>query len=191
MAANAAVAGDALGKDDITHRKIRRCRIGFNHERGAACAQKSWSATVEKIRQRNIGRERAGTLSQLGDHRAKGGMHVIVGDIAIERRPSSRVLAGHHHMVTRRVVWIVVRHRANERKLVSHFRHMRQQIGDLHSGDCRGDWAKVAANLSWRIWLGIPHVLMGHPADDEDENAVHVLLSIDRRLRLLKSEDLR
>src|SRR5580704_2230242 len=39
---------------------------------------------------------------------------------------------------------------------------------------------EVAANLGRRIGLGVPQVLVGHPADDENEDAIDILFRTRR-----------
>ena len=73
--------------------------------------------------------------------------------------------------------------RADDRKLVHHLRHAREQLADANARHVGGNFIQLTANFLRRVRLKIPHVLMRRAAGQEDVDhrfmvAVNALLAL-------------
>ena len=93
-------------------------------------------------------------------------------------------------MVAGTVVGLAVCHAAENRQLVHHGGYAGKHIGDMQTGHVGFDGPELAANFRRSVRFEIPHVLMGHPADGEQEDAVHILLGRFSRTGVLQAEHL-
>src|SRR5262245_12858463 len=82
-----------------------------------------------------------------------------------------------HHLVTGvmhgcgRVI-----HGPDERELVGMFSRLGKNLADLHARRFGANGLERPTNFFWRIGLWVPRVDMAWAADQEQENAVHILI---------------
>ena len=61
-------------------------------------------------------------------------------------------------------------HGANDRELIHHAGHLREEFADLDAGDVGGDGVKFAANAGGGFRFDVPHVLVWRATSEEDHD---------------------
>ena len=89
------------------------------------------------------------------------------------------------------MIGIAVRQAAQDRNLVGDAGGVRQQVGQADAGDVRAERMKVAANLGRSVRLEVPHIMVRHAAEDEDEDAIDAAPPRSRGLGRLQAKVVR
>ena len=175
LAAIDAQRREVVRRQHVGHLEVRIGRIGVQDERVVALAEIAGVLAVRHVaagvadrpRQQHVRRHVAVRTFQLAEHTAD----VRMLDAALEEA------AGLHHLMAGvvdgggRVI-----HAADERELVRVLGHAREVLGDLDARDVGLDGLVRAADLGRSVRLHVPGVELGRPADQEQHDAVDVLL---------------
>ena len=83
----------------------------------------------------------------------------------------ARRRAGHHVVIARAVIALIVADRADDGQLVGDVREPLHVLRELDARRARLDWLKLAADLARGVWFRVERLVMGGAAVHPDEDA--------------------